>query len=126
MVLGQAAAQAGELLEVGFAGFGALVVGDAGHDYAARRAQRQRPREQRARFLALARRQHQHQRIPRVRRGRIGDHLQAATLQFVGERLVTLFADQLRKRPLPHRPAFARAQEQHCAFRPRERAVGER
>ena len=63
VVLGQAAAETGQLLEVAFTGARAFVVGLAGDDTAALGDQRQRAGEQRTGFFTLARRQHQHQRV---------------------------------------------------------------
>jgi len=82
--------------------------------------------QQGPRLFALPRRQDQHQWIAGAGCGGIGDHLQAAALEFIGEWLVALFAHQLRSRELAYRRAFTRTQEQHRSLRPSQGATGKR
>ena len=126
MVLGQAAAQSGKLLEITLTRLGSFVVGDAGHDHPTRRAQRQRTRKQRTRLLALARRQHQHNGIAHTGFRRVRDHLQATTCKLIGEWLVALLTHQLRQGKLAHGHPFARTQEQYGTLGPSQRSAGKR
>ena len=125
MELGQRARQARELLQVGFARLGALVVGHRGDDDAIGRRKLHGACKQRARLFALARRQHQHQGMARLFGYRIGNDAQAGAFQQFGIGTETLFAYQLRQRELAQRGAIARAQEQHRPGRPGEHALGE-
>ena len=122
MVLGQAAAEAGQLLEVAFAGARAFVVGLAGDDAATVGDQRQRARKQRTSLFALARRQHQHQRVAAL----AGHIIQLAAdgpadglLQRLRERGEALFTVHLAVAGrFAQRPAVAGPQEGHRTFRP--------
>ncbi len=130
VVLGQAAAEAGQLLEVALARTCAFVVGLAGDDAAAVGDQCQRAREQGTGLLALARRQHQHQRVAALA-GHIiqlaADGPAGGLLQWLRERGKALLAMHFAVAGhFAQRPAVAGPQESHGAFRPAQGALGER
>lgn len=130
VVLGQAATEAGQLLEVALARTRTFVVGLAGNDAAAIGDQRQRTGEQRTGFFALARRQHQYQRIAALA-GRViqlaADGPAGSLLQRLRERGEALFAVHLAVAGrFAQWPAIAGTQEGHRALRPAQGALGER
>ena len=128
----QVAGQSAQRLQVRFAGFRAFVVGHAGDDGAARRALRDRTREQGTGLVALARRQHEHAWVTRAIVGmRIADH-PAVALKRIGRWPERLLADQPGAGCRTQGHAGASAQEQRgprvgaTSLRPGQQAGVER